>query len=140
MNETLSHLIDQTALRLGEKASILFVRAGKLETQVTYSSLQRNSGRIANGLREMGLGKGERVILFMPKSIELVLFHLGIQKVGGISVILNPGFKKDEMDYFIKDTDATIVIVGRKEENLIRSIDAKRLVLSVDAESPFGMG
>jgi len=137
MNETLSNLIDQTAIRLGEKASILFVRAGKLKTQVTYCSLQRISGRIANGLRKMGLGKGERVILFMPKSIELVLFHLGIQKVGGISVILNPGFKKDEMDYFIKDTDATIVIVGRKEENLIRSIDAKRLVLSVDAESPF---
>src|SRR5512139_843912 len=110
MNETLSNLIDQTVLRLGEKASILFVRGGKLETQVTYSSLQRISGRIANGLKAMGLGKGESVILFMPKSIELVLFHLGIQKIGAISVILNPGVKKDEMDYFIKDTDATIVI------------------------------
>ncbi len=95
----------------------------------------------------MGLKKGDRVILFMPKCVEQVLLHLGIQKVGAISVILNPGFKKDEMDYFIKDTDAKIVIVGKKEEVLIRSIHEKskrpdhgRLILSIDTETPFTEG
>jgi malonyl-CoA/methylmalonyl-CoA synthetase len=85
----------------------------------------------------MGLKKGERVILFMPKSMEQVVFYLGVQKVGAISVILNPGFKKDEMDYFLKDTDARMVIVGKKEEVLIRSINEERLTLSIDTESPF---
>jgi malonyl-CoA/methylmalonyl-CoA synthetase len=137
MDETLAYLIDQTALRLGGKRAILFLRKGESESQITYSSLRQISNRVANALIEMGLKKGERVILFMPKSMEQVVFHLGVQKVGAISVILNSGFKKDEMDYFLKDTDAKMVIVGKKEEALIRSIDEERLTLSIDTGTPF---
>ena len=137
MDETLAYLIDQTALRMGKKEALLFLRKGRLESQMTYSSLQKISNRVANALIEMGLKKGERVILFMPKSVEQVTLYLGVQKVGAISVILNPGFKKDEMNYFLKDTDAKIVIVGKKEEALIRSIEEKRIVISIDTETPF---
>ena len=137
MNETLAYLIDQTALQRGEKKAILFIKKGRVESQITYSSLQEISSRAANALIEMGLKKGERVILLMSKSIEEVILHLGVQKIGAISVILNPGFKKDEMAYFLRDTGAKIVIVGKKEEALIRSIDEKTQTLSVDLESPF---
>jgi malonyl-CoA/methylmalonyl-CoA synthetase len=134
---TLASLFDQTALRLGKKEAILFLRKGKLDSRTTYSCLLQNSNRVAFGLKDMGLKKGERVILFMPKSVEQVILHLGIQKVGGISVILNPGFKKDEMDYFLKDTDAKILMVGKKEEALIRLVDQKRLIITMDTETPF---
>src|SRR3972149_3909543 len=123
MDETLAYLFDQTALRLNGKKAILFLKKGVLESQITYFSLQHISNRVANALLEMGLKRGERVILFMPKSVEQVVFHLGVQKVRAISVILNPGFKKDEMKYFLEDTNAKIVIVGKKEEAMIRSID-----------------
>ncbi|OGP73211.1 MAG: hypothetical protein A2V86_13310 [Deltaproteobacteria bacterium RBG_16_49_23] len=137
MNETVASLIDQTALRLGRKEILLFLRRGRIESRMTYSSLQQSSSQVANGLLEMGLKKGDRVILFIPKSLEQVALYLGVQKMGAISVILNPGFKKDEMDYFLKDTGARIVISGKKEEALIRSIDEKRLLLSIDTETPF---
>jgi malonyl-CoA/methylmalonyl-CoA synthetase len=137
MRETLAHLFDQAALRLDGKKAILFFRKGRLESQLTFSSLYEISNRVANALVEMGLKKGDRAILFMPKSMDQVLLHLGVQKVGAISVILNPGFKKDEMDYFLKDTDSQVVIVGKKEEALIRSIDGKQSILSIDTEVPF---
>ena len=137
MNETLVGLIDQTALRPKEKKAILFLKKGKLESEISYSFLQQISNRVANALIEMGLKKGERVILYMPKGMEQVIFHIGVQKAGAISVILNPGFKKEEMTYFLKDTDAKILVVGKKEEALIRTIDEGRLILSVDTERPF---
>jgi malonyl-CoA/methylmalonyl-CoA synthetase len=137
MNETLASLIDRTAVRLKKKKAIIFLRKGKLESEITYSLLQQISNRVGNALIEMGLKKGERVILYMPKSVEQVIFHIGVQKVGAISVILNPGFKKEEMTYFLEDTDAKIVVVGKKEEALIRTVGDKRLILSVDGESPF---
>jgi malonyl-CoA/methylmalonyl-CoA synthetase len=137
MDETLVRLLDRTSLRLGEKEAILFLRKGKRESQITYSCLHQISNRVARGLIEIGLKKGERVILFMPKGIEQVVLHLGVQKVGAISVILNPGFKKDEMDYFLKDTDAKMVFVGKKEEALIRLIDEKRLIFPIDTDTPF---
>jgi len=135
--ETLSDLFDQTTLRLGEKVALLFIKKGKMEGRITYSSLKKVSDRVANGLKGMGLEKGDRVILCVPKSIEAVVIHLGIQKAGGISVILNPGFKKDEMAYFLEDTDAKIIVIEKKGEGFIRSIDTKRLMLSIDSESPF---
>jgi malonyl-CoA/methylmalonyl-CoA synthetase len=137
MVETLAHLFDQTAFRLGKKGAVLFLRKGKLESQTTYSSLLKISNRVANGLKKMGIEKGERVILFMPKCVEQVVFHLGVQKMGAISVVLNPGYKKDEMDYFLKDTDAKMVVVGTKEEALIRSLDKDQQMISVDTDSPF---
>jgi len=137
MNETLARLFNKTSLRLGTKEAILFIRRGKLESQISYSHVYQISNQVARGLMEIGLKKGERVILFMPKSIEQVILHLGIQKVGAISVILNPGFRKDEMNFFLKDTGAKIVFVGKKEEALIRSIDGKRLTFFVETETPF---
>jgi malonyl-CoA/methylmalonyl-CoA synthetase len=137
VTETLSALIDQTALRLDQKEAILFLRKGSIESRVTYLSLKRVSDRVASGLKEMGLEKGDRVILYMPKSVDAVMIHLGVLKAGGISVILNPGFKKDEMAYFIRDTDARVIVVGRKEEGVVRTLDPRRLILSVDTESPF---
>ncbi len=137
MFETLSSLFDQTALRLGQKEAILFLRKGRLESRVTFFSLKAVSDRVASGLKEMGLEKGDRVILYMPKSVEAVAIHLGVQKAGGISVILNPGFKKDEVTYFLKDTDAKIVVAGKTEEAFLRSFEVKRRMLPVDTESPF---
>ncbi|MBM4306107.1 MAG: acyl--CoA ligase [Deltaproteobacteria bacterium] len=137
MNETFISLIDQTALRLKKKEILLFLRNGRIENPMTYSSLQQSYNRVANGLIQMGVEKGDRVILFMPKSLDLVALHLSVQKIGAISVILNPGFKKDEMDYFLRDTDARIVITGKREGALIRSIDDKRLLYTVDTETPF---
>jgi malonyl-CoA/methylmalonyl-CoA synthetase len=137
MAETLSSLFDQTAIRQGQKEAILFLKKGKMEGRVTYHSLKKISDRVASGLKEMGLEKGDRVILYMPKSLEAVMIHVGVQKAGGISVILNPGFKKDEVVYFLKDTDAKIVVVGKTEEAFIRSLDIERQILPVDTESPF---
>ncbi len=137
MFQTLADLFDQTALRLGKKEAILFLRKGRLESRITYASLKEISDRVANGLREMGLKKGDRAILFMPKSIEQVVIHIGIQKVGAISVILNPGFKREEMAYFLKDTGAKVVVVGKKEGALIRSVDEKVPILSIDTDTPF---
>ena len=108
-----------------------------MESRVTYLSLKRISDRVASGLKEMGLEKRDRVILYMPKSVEAVMIHLGVQKFGAVSVILNPGFKREEVAYFLKDTDAKVIVVGKKEEGVVRSLDVRRRILCVDTESPF---
>jgi hypothetical protein len=45
MNETLASLFDQTALQLDRRKAILFIRKGRLESQITYSSLRQISIR-----------------------------------------------------------------------------------------------
>ncbi len=137
MNETLSHLIDRTASRWHTKEAILFLRKGRLENRLAFSTLQKISNRVGNGLLEMGFEKGDRVILLMPKSLEQVVLHLGVQKVGGVSVLLNPGFKREEVAYFLEDADPRIVFAGKGQEALVRSIGGKRSVVPLDTETPF---
>jgi len=119
------------------KDAILFLRKGRLKSRVSYASLRQASGRVAAGLSEMGLKKGERAVLFMPKSLEQAILHLGLQRVGAISVILNPGLKKDEIEYFIGDSDPCLVVVGTEQEALIRSIERNRRILPINTDTPF---
>jgi malonyl-CoA/methylmalonyl-CoA synthetase len=135
--ETLARLFEETMLRRNESDAILFLKKGARQTRLTYASLRRLSNRGANGLRDLGLDRGDRAILLMPKSIEQVLLHIAVQKLGGISVILNPGFKREEVAYFLKDTDAKIVITGKKQEALVQSIGRNVVILPMDTDSPF---
>ncbi|MDX2500618.1 MAG: AMP-binding protein, partial [Deltaproteobacteria bacterium] len=86
-----------------DKPAITILRDGRVETQVSYLELERNSCRMANKFIELGVEKGDRVVLFIPKSLIFVVAHLALQKLGAISVPLNTGFKQSEMNYLLGD-------------------------------------
>ena len=85
----------------GDKKAISFFRNGVVETEISYLELDRDSNRMANTLRDLNVNKGDRVILFLEKSLIFVIAHLALQKIGAVAVPLNPGFKKSEMEYLI---------------------------------------
>ena len=108
--------------RQGEKGAITFLREGKVESEISYEDLDRDSNRVANTFLDLGVEKGDRVILFFPKSVIFVVAHLALQKLGAIAVPLNPGFKQSEMGYFINDADAKLLLSGPEQETMIKEI------------------
>ncbi|MEZ4765915.1 MAG: AMP-binding protein [Calditrichia bacterium] len=60
--------------------------------QYTYADLHREVNRCANGLRCLGLGKGDAVGLYMPMIPELAIAFLAIIKIGGIILPLFSGY------------------------------------------------
>ena len=64
---------------------------GATET-LTYGELHRRVCRCANALRDMGLGKGDRIGLYMPMTPEIVIAFLAIVKIGGILLPLFSGY------------------------------------------------
>jgi acetyl-CoA synthetase len=64
---------------------------GSTET-LTYGELDRRVCRCANALRDMGLGKGDRIGLYMPMTPEIVIAFLAIVKIGGILLPLFSGY------------------------------------------------
>ncbi|HKL88280.1 MAG TPA: AMP-binding protein, partial [Salinibacter sp.] len=60
--------------------------------RLTYGELNRRVCRCANALREMGLGKGDRIGLYMPMTPEIVIAFLAIVKIGGILLPLFSGY------------------------------------------------
>jgi malonyl-CoA/methylmalonyl-CoA synthetase len=121
----------------GEKKAISFLREGMLETEISYKKLNQDSNRMANTFLDRGVIKGDRVILYLQKSLAFIIAHLAIQKIGAIGVPLNPGFKQSEMEYLLGDTQAKLVLLGPEQESIIKAIDSRLQTIVIHTERSY---
>jgi len=135
--ESLRDCFLDTFLRRGEKEAISFLREGMVETEISYRELNQDSNRMANTFLDLGVKKGDRAILYLPKSLGFVVAHLALQKIGAIAVPLNPGFKKSEMLYLLEDTEAKLVLSGSEQEATIKEIDPRLTTVVIATERPY---
>jgi malonyl-CoA/methylmalonyl-CoA synthetase len=135
--ETLKDWFEGAFSIRGDKTAIVFLRNGQVETELTYRELGRDANRCMAEFLEMGIEKGDRVVLFLNKSIFFVIAHLALQKIGAIAVPLNPGFKKSEMDYLLKDADPKLIIGDPDKSDMVSKIVPNSRFLSVDTHKPY---
>ncbi|WP_328800236.1 acetate--CoA ligase [Paenibacillus sp. LX16] len=93
----------------GEKAALLYCDANRHETY-TFSQLRASSNRFGNVLRKYGIGKGERVFIFMPRSPELVISLLGVLKVGAVVGPLFEAFMETAVKDRLEDSGAVALV------------------------------
>ncbi len=136
-SDTLRDCFSQSFLNYMKKKAISFFREGVLETEISYAELNQDSNRMANFFLNLGIEKGDRVILYLPKSLAFIVANLALQKIGAIGVPVNPGFKKMEMEYLLEDAGPSLVILGPGQENTIKEINPWLSVLEINTESPY---
>ena len=120
-----------------EKTAITFIREGKTETEISFGDLDRDSNRMARFFLRLGVEKGDRVILYLQKSLFFVVAYLSLLKIGAIAVPLNPGYKKSELEYLLSDAKPRIVMTETDKQALIREIDPAQMIHSVDSGAPY---
>jgi len=135
--ESLKDCFLDSALIREEKTAISFFREGKEKTEISYGQLHQDSSRIANAFINRGVGKGDRVVLCLPKSLGFVVAHLAIQKIGAIGIPLNPGFTRSEMEYLLDDTGAKLVVSGTEQEAVVKDIDPRLAAVVIATERPY---
>ncbi len=81
-------------------------------TSLTYRQLDERSNRLAQTLREHGVGKGSLVGLFIERSVDMVVGLLGILKAGGAYVPLDPAFPRDRLAFMMEDAALKLVVAG----------------------------
>jgi malonyl-CoA/methylmalonyl-CoA synthetase len=135
--QTLKDRFSKIALEKGDTIAICFLRRGVIETEVSYHALDQDSKQLANYFIGQGVEKGDRVVLYLPKSLLFVAAHLAIQKIGAIAVPLNPGFKKSEMAYLLADADAKLAVVGAFQNSIITQIDPRLNTMIINNELPY---
>ena len=122
-SESISDWFEKIASRQGAKKAVTFIRNGQAETVLSYSQLSCDINGFAGTLLGLGIRKSDRVILLIEKSLIAVTAHLAIQKLGAIVVPLNPGFKRNELEYLLNDADPNLTILDPKKKELISQID-----------------
>ncbi|MCW2881330.1 MAG: acetyl-coenzyme synthetase [Sphaerisporangium sp.] len=79
---------------------------------LTYSDLLREVGKAANALTELGVGKGDRVAIYMPMIPELPIAMLACARIGAIHSVVFGGFSASALSGRIQDADAKLVITA----------------------------
>jgi acetyl-CoA synthetase len=93
-----------------EKVAIIFEADDGKVTKVTYQDLYHQVCRLANGLKALGIKKGDRVIIYMPMSIEAVVAMQACARIGAIHSVVFGGFSAKSIQDRIIDAGACAVI------------------------------
>ena len=80
--------------------------------QITYQQLHQHVGKLANTLKQQGIGKGDRVMIYMPMIPEAVFAMLACARIGAIHSVVFAGFSPDALAGRIADCGAKMVITA----------------------------
>lgn len=78
--------------------------------RLTYQQVRERSNRFAAGICRLGLRKGDRAVLLLPNSPQFLIAYYGLLKAGAVVVPLNPLSTERELEFFLTDSEAEIVI------------------------------
>ncbi len=82
------------------------------ERKITYGELLELVCRIANGLRSLGVGKGDRVSIYMPSTIEAIAVMLACARIGAVHSVVFAGFSEGALRMRIEDAEAKVVVTA----------------------------
>lgn len=101
------------------------------DRQVTYQELEREAGRIGAGLQRRGFGKGDKIVLQIPNSIEFVVSAFALFKLGVIPVMALPAQRKTEIKGIMEKSGAKGYVI---KDNYL-GFDYKSLAREICRES-----
>lgn len=99
-------LLEEAAEKYPDRPCTIFKGA-----VITYREMNELTDRLAAGLTEIGIKKGDRVGIFMPNIPQFVLAYFAILKTGAIVVAINPLYTSREIEHQVNDAGIEIMLV-----------------------------
>jgi acetyl-CoA synthetase len=119
----------------GDKTAIIFEADDGKVTKVTYRQLYHRVCQFANALKALGIKQGERVLIYMPMSIEVVVAMQACARIGATHSVVFGGFSAKSVQERIIDAGAVAVITADGQMRGGREIPLKPAI-----DEAFGMG
>ena len=94
------------------KAAFIWLGEDGTERVFTYGRLAQLVNRFANGLRSLGVGKGDRVVIYMPLTPEGAIAMLACARIGAVHSVVYAGFSSGSLRDRIVDAQAKAVITA----------------------------
>ena len=101
-------------VRAGKGARVAYYFEGEPgdRSEITYEALLRDVCRFANGLRKLGVKKGDRVAVYLPMVPELPVALLACARIGAAHSVIFGGFSADAIVDRAKDAECVAIITG----------------------------
>lgn len=113
---------------LGDKTAIIFESDAGDVNSITYAQLHSRVCQFANGLKSIGVKKGDRVVLYMAMSIEGIVAMQACARIGATHSVVFGGFSAKSLEERIVDVGATVVITADEQMRGGKKLPLKAVV------------
>lgn len=122
--------IDRHLAAKGDKTAIVFEPNNPEESaqHISYTELYQRVNRMANVLKAKGIGRGDRVCIYLPMIPELAISVLACARIGAIHSVVFAGFSATALATRINDSDCKLVITSDGSFRGAKTIDLKSIV------------
>src|SRR3990172_8305990 len=107
--KTICTALDEAAQRYGDKVATVFQNG-----EVTYNKLKQTADLVARGFLSLGVGKGDKVAIWMAGYAEWAYVYFALARIGAIMVPVNTSYRPEEAEYVLNKSKASILVL--KEE------------------------
>lgn len=138
LNETIGSYTNKIFKKFEDNEALVYVEDNR---RFTYKELNYEVDTIAKSLISIGVKKGDHIALLSCNSPEWIIVFLATLKIGAVSVCLSPSSTEEELDYMLKQSDSTILIVSDKE--MIEKVDLDKfdyLKITLKMKTLFNLG
>lgn len=104
--ESLAELLRAPARTGGERIAVA-TRSERL----SYAELDWRTDRLAAGLRELGIGTGDRVVVQLPNTPDFLMVCVALFRIGAVAVLALPAHRSAEIGYLCRHTEAVALVV-----------------------------
>jgi len=103
---------------------------------LSHGAFLEMAGRMANALRGLGVGPGDRVAVHVTKSPAALALYAACVRAGAVFLPLNTAYTPRELDYFVSDSGAALFICDPAEEAVLAPIaaEAGAVLKTLDAD------
>jgi len=136
---SLGQMLEESCHRYADNVCLIYDG-----TYLTYEALNRAVNTLGNGLRNLGIQKGDKVALMLPNCPEFVMSYFAIQKIGAVAVTLNVLSTSYELRHFLGNSDAKCLItetpLASRYEEIRHELPLCKHVITTSGlttESPF---
>ena len=101
--------LEVSATRYPEKTAMVYYGS-----EISYRRLVEEVNRFAGYLTQLGIGRGDRILLYMQNSPQFVIAYYAILRANAAVVPLNPMYVTEELRYYVQDSEARVAFVGQE--------------------------
>lgn len=105
------------------------------DASYTYAQLDKVMNAAANGLAQLGVGRGDRVAILLPRTSRQIIAMYAVLKAGGAYIPCDTEYPQERIEYIIENSGAKYIITD-SPKGYDNEIDIQRLVECTDTHSP----
>lgn len=109
--------LEASADRLPDKVALVCD-----DQRLTYAEIEARANQLAHALMAGGVRRGDRVVIWLPNSVEAVVSIFAALKAGAVFVALNPATKRDKLVYVLDNCQASALIAPGPQVDLVAEV------------------